>query len=74
LAETEARDAKVKARVEACGQSSLIRWIYGRAPDELVCYVKPKMPLEQRILYILSKNSNPSPVQFATLFMEINAT
>jgi len=74
LAETEARDAKVKAGVEACGQSSLIRWIYGRAPDELVCYVKPKMPLEQRILYILSKNSDPSPVQFATLFMEINAT
>jgi hypothetical protein len=68
------QEEKLRVRIEAHHQATLIRWIYGRAPDELVCYVKPKMPLEQRILYILSKNSDPSPVQFATLFMEINAT
>jgi hypothetical protein len=73
LADAEARDANVKARVEERGQSSLIRWIYGKA-DTLICHVKPKMPLQQRLLYILSKNSDPSPVQFATLFMEINSS
>jgi hypothetical protein len=72
FAAAEDCEEKVKARVEELGQKSLIRWIYGSAPDELICYVKRKMPLQQRILYILSKNATPSPVEFATLFMEIS--
>ena len=72
FAAAEDREEKVKARVEELGQKSLIRWIYGSAPEELICYVKKKMPLQQRILYILSKNATPSPVEFATLFMEIS--
>jgi hypothetical protein len=72
FAAAEDREEKVKARVEELGQKSLIRWIYGEAPDELICYVKKKMSHQQRILYILSKNATPSPIEFATLFMEIS--
>ena len=51
LDDAETRDATVKARVEECGQSSLIRWIYGKAPDELICYQKPKMTLAEAPLH-----------------------
>ena len=66
------QEEKVKERVEELCKQGLIFWIYG-TPDELICYVKPKMSIQQRLLYIRSKNPDPSPVEFAKLFMEINS-
>ena len=69
LADVEDRKEKVKELVEEHAKKSLINWVYGSC-DTLVCYEKPKMSIQQRLLYIRSKNPNPSPVEFATLFME----
>jgi hypothetical protein len=66
------QEEKVKERVEELCKRGFIFWIYG-TPDELICYVKPKMSIQQRLLYIRSKNPDPAPVEFARLFMEINS-
>jgi hypothetical protein len=76
----EAFDAQVTARKEDLvqriaveGRMGIFNWKYGRV-DVITCYVKPRMPLPQRLLYIRSRNANPTPLEFAKLFMELNAS
>jgi hypothetical protein len=70
IAAVEDREEKVRERVEEYGRTGLISWIYGSC-DTLVCYVKKRMSIPQRILYVLSKNPKPSPIEFAKQYMEI---
>ena len=69
----ENREEKLKEHIAASSVEGIVRWIYG-TPDKLICYVKPKMSIQQRLRYILSKNPSPTPVEFAKLFMEINTS
>jgi hypothetical protein len=71
VAQTEARAEQLTERIVEDGRKSIFEWVYGRA-DVITCYVKPKMGHAQRVRYIRSKNANPTPVEFATLFMELN--
>jgi hypothetical protein len=76
----EAYDAQVTARKEELvqriaveGRMGIFQWWYGRA-DVLTCYVKRRMPVAQRLLYIRSRNANPTPLEFAKLFVELNSS
>jgi hypothetical protein len=71
LAAAEDCEESMKKKVEELGKKDLIQWIYGE-PDTLIVNVKPKMSVSRRLEYIRSKNPDPTPLEFAKLFMDLN--
>ena len=70
---TDARTEELVERIVEDGRMSIFEWLYGRE-DVLTVYIKPKMGHPQRLRYILSKNANPTPLEFAMLFMELSTS